>query len=221
MFRLKSLLASFVMVLTVAAANANTISNFDVSGTVYVYLAIYVSGYETTSISGAYQFSGTLTVDVTAGAVTAVDIAVDGLAPDFTTFGPSQSLPGSIVFDHPPGWQIDVGNGVIPIVLDFETTAPGSLIGFDGGSIFGGAIAGGGQCSPDGSCSSFGSAVQSGNVTAATPLPATLPLFATGLGVMGLFARGRKRKGAGSIQSPNQSCQSDSERPPRGGLCLF
>ena len=38
-----------------------------------------------------------------------------------------------------------------------------------------------------------------GDAVASTPLPAALPLFATGLGVMGLFGWRRKRKGAAAL----------------------
>ena len=57
------------------------------------------------------------------------------------------------------------------------------------------------------------------NAVAATPLPAALPLFATGLGVMGLFSWRRKRKGRCSrrlIEIPDRI----SKGPPRDGLSI-
>jgi hypothetical protein len=46
------------------------------------------------------------------------------------------------------------------------------------------------------SCNSADIRYVDGGFASATPLPAALPLFAGGLGVMGLFARRRKRKNA-------------------------
>ena len=45
------------------------------------------------------------------------------------------------------------------------------------------------------------SAASGGSDVSATPLPAALPLFAGGLGVIGLIARGRKRNGSSAIAS--------------------
>ncbi|HEY5504498.1 MAG TPA: VPLPA-CTERM sorting domain-containing protein [Sedimentisphaerales bacterium] len=42
----------------------------------------------------------------------------------------------------------------------------------------------------------FNNVTTGGGTLGTTPLPAALPLFATGLGVMGLVARRRKRKSA-------------------------
>jgi hypothetical protein len=58
--RLHYLIATCVLALTVGGANANTITAFDVGGT----------------FSAPVTFSGTLTVDVTTGTVTAVDIVI-------------------------------------------------------------------------------------------------------------------------------------------------
>jgi hypothetical protein len=79
---------------------------------------------------------GTLTVDVTNGTVTAVDITATGLT-DFTDLTLSAPVLSG-------GWVIIVNDPLIvnQILLDFTTTAPGSLVGFDGGTITFGQVAG-------------------------------------------------------------------------------
>ena len=67
MFRLNCLVATCVLVLTVGTANANTVT-FDASGTF-------------DNASSGIDLSGTLTVDLTAGSITAVDLLVTGFSP--------------------------------------------------------------------------------------------------------------------------------------------
>jgi len=166
------------MVLIFGTANASTLTTFDINGT------SFLDSYQV-PFYGTLQFSGTLTVDVGAGVVTAIDIDFQGLNPDVTDLISSFEEPS--LEDQPAGWGIDATNGIFSIFFVFQTTAPGSLVGFDGGPIIVGPALGGGD-------PPYFFAVTSGEVTAATPLPAALPLFATGLGAIGLLGWRRKRK---------------------------
>jgi hypothetical protein len=77
--------------------------------------------------------SGTVTIDVSAGTLTAAHIIVQGF-PDFTSGLLSGRLPGSA-----PAWSILVHNALgNEIIMDFSTpqVSPpnlGSLVGFNGG----------------------------------------------------------------------------------------
>jgi hypothetical protein len=109
------------MTLITGVAKANTITTFDVFGT----FTIPYSG----------TFGGTLTVDVTNGTVSSVDIIFPGLA-DFNFVVQSHPWPA------PPGWILAVAN--FPqedgLNLTFTTTMPNSLVGFNGGTITGGDV---------------------------------------------------------------------------------
>jgi hypothetical protein len=108
------------MTLITGVAKADTITTFDVLGT----FTIPYSG----------TFGGTLTVDVTNGTVSSVDIIFPGLA-DFNFV--VQSQPWSL----PPGWLLAVANGTGDALdLTFTTTMPNSLVGFNGGTITGGDV---------------------------------------------------------------------------------
>jgi hypothetical protein len=108
-------------------AKANTITTFNVSGTC-TPLAPFTGT----------TFGGTLTIDVTAGTVTAIDVSFQGLSP-FNTILLSQPFGTS-------DWVVTAGNGVSQtshvLFLDFTTGhTPGSLVGFTGGTIFQGEVA--------------------------------------------------------------------------------
>jgi hypothetical protein len=108
------------MTLITGVAKADTITTFDVLGT----FTIPYSG----------TFGGTLTVDVTNGTVSSVDIIFPGLA-DFNFLVQSHPWP------LPPGWYLAVGNGTMDALdLTFTTTMPNSLVGFNGGTITGGVV---------------------------------------------------------------------------------
>ena len=77
MSRLNYIVATCVLALTVGAANANTITTFNVSGT----FAFPLPGL---------PLSGTLTVDVTTGTLTAADLVVPTFQ-DFTILSSSFS----------------------------------------------------------------------------------------------------------------------------------
>ena len=117
MFLLPTVLA---MTLITGIAKADTITTFNVSGT----FTIPYSG----------TFGGTLTVDMTNGTVSSVDITFPGLA-DFNFVEFSQPWPA------PPGWILGVANSTSDALdLTFTTTMPNSLVGFNGGTITGGDV---------------------------------------------------------------------------------
>jgi hypothetical protein len=103
-------------------AKANTITTFNVSGT----------GERVATITGT-TFSGTMTIDVTAGTLTAIDLSFQGVSP-FNTINESAPFGTS-------SWRVSAGNGEMDLLtLLFETgNTPGSLVGFTGGfqDIFG------------------------------------------------------------------------------------
>jgi len=84
------------------------------------------------------------------------------------------------------------------IIIDVDTAAYNgatSLIGFDGGTIVGGAEYGG-ECSTSPPSSGATCATLIGSTaTSTTPLPGALPLLATGL--VGLWGCFRRRRGSG------------------------
>jgi len=100
---------------------ANTITTFNVSGTCQPNGPLKGTTY-----------SGTLTFDVTAGTVTAMDVRFQGLSP-FTTI--NESNPSSSTSD----WGMTAGSDE-SFVLELSFTTghtPGSLVGFTGGTITG------------------------------------------------------------------------------------
>lgn len=111
-----------------ALAAADTITSFDMSGS-----AMNVSGESLNSCASdtTCAFSGTFRVDVTTGTVvsSSVDITFPGLSAFNKLFG---SGPYST-----SDWTITAGNSSGDgVILSFTTTkTPGSLVGFDGGTI--------------------------------------------------------------------------------------
>jgi len=119
-----------LLLLVGGIARADTITTFAVSGT-----AQNVSGGSLGSCQARATcgFSGTLTIDVTSGFVTTVDISFPGLS-RFDLRGNSFSTGTS-------DWKISALNLPDLLGLKFTTTkTPGSLLGFTGGSIVGGQI---------------------------------------------------------------------------------
>jgi hypothetical protein len=174
--RLIHLLAACVMALTVGTANANTLTTFDASGN---YL-----------MPSGTSISGTLGVDVTAGAITNVNLTVTGYS-TFTDLLFTQLEPagGSV----PARVYLNIENSTGNILGLFLNTTSSYLVGYNGGSI----LDAGAQCilcNPP----TFPIGLN-GTLTAevsATPLPAALPLFAGGLGALGLLNWRKKRKAA-------------------------
>lgn len=119
-------MAVTLALLTAANASADTISTFDVSGTVF-----NISGERLGSCINDFfcSFGGTLTVDVTNGTPTAADITFPGL-PAFDSLNGSGGGEACC-------WVLDAENSSMDSVsllfLTFPT--PGSLVGFEGGTI--------------------------------------------------------------------------------------
>jgi len=165
------------LALSVGAVKADIVT-FDVSGS-----------FNQINSTGTPGFSGTLTIDVTGGTVTAVDIAVAGF-PDFTIleFSDSASFGFGTI-----GWGIGVGNGNGPandFQLYFTTTSFESLVGFTGSNV------GQSILNMDNSGIGVGDEVSITPQAAAVPVPiagARLPgLVMAGGGLLGWWRRKRK-----------------------------
>jgi hypothetical protein len=161
------------LVLMVGAANADVVT-FDVLGS-YTGIAPITDG----------TFSGTLSIDVTAGKLKTVDI--QALGHDFTFIGQSEAVQG--------GWRIDDVDTIdnLDLALVFPgTTDPHSLVGFTGANITEGLIVDFGN-------GAFLSTSLSGTIT---PVPA--PILGAGLpglimaggGLLGWWRRKRKTEAA-------------------------
>jgi hypothetical protein len=125
-------------------------------------------------------FGGTLTIDVTAGTATGIDVSFQGLSP-FNTILVSDPI-GTI------SWIVGAGNlSNNRLFLSFVTEpTPGSLVGFTGGTIFTGDV----FVFPGGVTAYT---ITGGSITAPTGVPdagSTLPLL--GLASLGLVALRRK-----------------------------
>ena len=145
-------------------ARADVTTIFDVSGT-----ATANAGQ---SCGSNCPFSGTLTVDVTTGTPTAIDVTFPGLAAFDTV---TLSVP-FLTSD----WAITASNGSggDRTTLDFTTTqTPGSLVGFAGGSIFGCCVV----QSPPGAILYF----IAGSIAPAVPEPSTWAMLLLGFAGLG------------------------------------
>jgi hypothetical protein len=202
MTRVNHLIAGCLLALTAGAANANSITTFDVDAS---FGHANVDFYHTPQ-----SLTGTLTVDVTTGVVTGANLTVPGFS-TFTTIVNSYEFFAAT-------WTMTLANagGSILDFLFYPSPAPtgAQLVGLTAGLIAGGELYVGcsplaGLCHTWGNWESYGLQEEyfGGNSLRgtlnpqlmATPLPAALPLFATGLGVIGLLALRRKRKGAAAL----------------------
>ncbi len=215
MLRLNCLVATFLLVLTVGAANADT--TFDFSGT-----PVYPVGSLTPLATG---LTGTLTINTTTGTVTGADIMLPAVQdlPDFTVVFISNAVYTSI-----PEWTVQLFNAGCSTLLvtgvpcsnsysvSFVFIAAGpftapTLVGFDGVTNNEGEIASivvdGDygtyiegipiyECNEPSNFPTVSCGAVSPMSPGTTPLPAALPLFATGLGALGLFGWRRKWKAA-------------------------
>jgi hypothetical protein len=198
MFRLYCLAAICLLVLTVGSANADTI--FNVSGTIN-------SDFPPPATS---TLSGTITVNTGTGAIDGVDLqftspstTISGSLPDLTSVGIETSGTNEQTYEvevcaSPPCG----GNWLITMLLAVPSFTSGeltSLVGYDGGGIYSiGLFYGGvqdtwGSCQAD-SLSSPTCGQLSGEGAVSSPEPAVFPLVATGLGMIGLLARRRRRR---------------------------
>lgn len=168
-----TMFAILVVAISAPYSQADTISTFDVSGT-----ALNDStGVLGSCASGATcAFSGTLTMDVTNGNLTAMDVTFPGLA-SFTS--PQFADPES-----PSVWFIGAfngsGSGVDALTLFFTTPmTTGSLVDFNGGSIIGVGVVKNATSAPE-------YTDLSGSITPAsqTPEPSSLALISLGLGAL-------------------------------------
>lgn len=174
MFRLKYLCVTCVLALTVGAANANTFTTFDASGTF-------------DSPSSGINLYGSITVDVTVGSITGLSLNVTGFDPF------------NILFSNGSNPLIAKSSAAVLNEQDYlYLTFSQSLIGYTGGQIASGHTVK--VLEPCTGCDFH--TLFSGSFTAqvsTTPLPAALPLFATGLGAMGLLGWRRKRENTAAL----------------------
>ena len=80
-------------------------------------------------------FSGTLTIDVTTGTVTGIDVSFQGLSAFTSIFGSAATGTSD--------WEVIAENTGLNAGLDLEFTTghtPGSLVGFTGGPIVGNSV---------------------------------------------------------------------------------
>ncbi len=187
MLRMKYLIATCVLALTVGAANADTYDVFTVSGS-YALNGCICSGL----------FSGSLTEDVTIGGIiTSAEITTADFG-NFSLVPPGAPSYVNGMFEllgHPTYYvlnlqnerngylyqmQLDINN---PLGSVYDPNDRSDLAGFIGSSDSG-------AC-PIICAYGFAGVVSPGNPT---PIPAALPLFATGLGALGLLGWRRKRK---------------------------
>ncbi len=208
-FRLKFLITTCVLALTISDAAASSVT-FECVSCYFPPKINTAGGNNGTGLT----LTGTFTVDQSPGPnygdITAVDFALQGPPGDplvgsqdplgiatFTTLGgPFKNFNGT--YSTPAPAQIEFTNTnlsehgpvELDIELDFDITNVSYL-----GSYAGGAIVVGPSSNLDGACGAYCTGL-SGNFVevTATPLPAGLPLFATGLGALGLFGWRRKRK---------------------------
>src|SRR5262249_49233462 len=165
----------------VVGASANTISVFEISGTV-----------------GTASLSGTISIDVTAGSITAESITVQGFA-IFNQLGSQGSF-------GPTAYLFDAFNNSSDLLRVNFPANGGSLVNYMGGSLnFGGGV----FACPNSQCD-FTNPLEAGSTGSltATPLPAALPLFATGLGGLGLLGWRRKRK-APAVPHPSSRAENE------------
>ena len=170
MFRLKYLVATCVLALTVGTANAAT--------------------FVVTGVTGDPQIGEIMegTVDVTNGAFTSANFQITNfpVAANFT------SILSQGAVSNVDEWLIAVSAPSTAYVLTLWLQTPeiGTLADYNGGAIVEAEL----NAHQGFHLGPFAWTLE-GSLTP-TPLPAALPLFAGGLGVIGLLARCRKRKAA-------------------------
>ncbi len=143
------------------------------------------------NITGNASISGTLTIDTVVGNITAADVIVTGVSPDFTYIFDTYHVATAI--------RVIIGNGtttpVSTVGLQFEDG--GSLVGFAGATIdIANVVA---LCDAEapflcrGGLTPLGEAELT-TVSATTPLPSALPLFGSVLAGAGVFGWRRRKR---------------------------
>ena len=181
---------SLAAALAPQTARADVTATFDVSGTAQAMARGERCGDKC-------AFFGTLMINVTTGAATAVDITFPGLAA-FNSLGVSQK--------SGTDWRILADNGDDFAGLTFTTTpTPGSLVGFAGGSITsGGSVF---ELQPDNDLYFVLTGTIAGPVAvAAVPEPSTWAMMALGFGLLGLVGYRKTR-------SEERSCRPLGSSP--------
>ena len=168
---------SLAAALAPQTARADVTATFDVSGTAEAVARGQTCGKKC-------AFFGTLMINVTTGAATAVDITFPGLAALDT-----------LDRSHKSGtdWSIAADNGDDFATLVFTTTpTPGSLVGFAGGSInFGGTVV---EIQPFKDLYAVLTGTIAGPVAvAAVPEASTWAMMALGFGLLGFLSYRKTR----------------------------
>jgi hypothetical protein len=197
MFRLKCLVATSVLALTIGSVNAATVTD-DVTFSATSFTGgpppSYTGGTSVDPVTGSF----TITFDPTQTYLDSTGITLNTQ---------NISLASPLVFDYSPSAYAPFAAGELVVggssagaanvllesgnadfylqILTFTTTPTFQQLGYvtEGGSYFYSALGTG-----------AGSSVTVTPGVSATPLPAALPLFATGLGALGLLGWRRKRK---------------------------
>jgi hypothetical protein len=176
--------AACTLLLGTEAATANVVQTFDIG--------VFTS-------QDHFPF-GTISIDITAGTVTALDVVTPSFAPLFEFTILTGSFGTDSTFGFPPttaaSWVIQAKDSTGNDFLQFFFTTPlitppneGSLVGFNGGHVFSSLV----EVNCNTTCETSPSLDIVGDLVP-TPLPAALPLFATGIGALGLLGWRRKQK---------------------------
>jgi hypothetical protein len=168
----RSALALIILALALitGVAKADTITTFNVSGTCSPFAPF----------TGT-TFSGTLTIDVTIGTVTAIDVSFLGFSP-FNTISGSNAIAAG-------GWDVHSQDAAADLLsLNFTTGhTPSSLVGFTGGDIIANI-----SNVVDVSTLRLAYLVDSGSITAPAGVPdggTTVMLLGAALGALGMTRR--------------------------------
>jgi hypothetical protein len=169
--RLNFLIAACALMLAIGPANAATFEVFNASGTF------------TDPFNDTLPLTGTLTVDITSGVISNSSLHLENEPwTIIISQNPDVVVPHYDLAIQTPVLNSDFSHDTLFIVL---SVTPSMLVVDQGGLIISGSAA----LKDAGFTINL---VGTGALTPA-PLPDTLPLFATGLGIMGLFGWRRKR----------------------------